>query len=91
MLALLSADSMALRASPELIATMEVVDPTLSSRLPAAALGAPVERPTAPVAARRRKRCLTALLHGRQRLLQQAGDALEPVGGGIDRLQALPI
>ena len=50
MLALLIADSMALRASPEVMVIVAVVVPTLSSRGPAAALGAPaVERSTDPV------------------------------------------
>ena len=51
MLALLIADSMAVRASPEVIAIVAVEDPTLSSRLPAAALGAPPVRLTVPVVA----------------------------------------
>ena len=52
MLALLIANSMAVKASPEVTATVAVEVPTVISRLPAAPLGAPeVDRLTVPVVA----------------------------------------
>ena len=91
MLALLIADLMALKASPEVMAIVAVAVPTVSSRLPAEALGAPaVERSTVPVAApavENGSDCACCTVDSA--CCKKAGDALQAVGGGVDRLQAL--
>ena len=74
-----------------MIAIVAVEVPTLQQQVAgrgAGSAGSKVDR-----SGRRRRRCKRSrlrLLYGRQRLLKQAGDALEAIGGGVDRLQALP-